>query len=607
MVTLGERVTDGLDRLPTPTLEPHGEHLLHLAFFGHQCTGQSTVLRIFRQDEDHDARASESFVTNVSLEGAPWRVRLTDLSGQGVFERRVWSPRISHDGNDREVKGTLGQSVKNTADALVACFSVADRNSLDELENKLIPDVVALRKRGKAPAPIVLLGLKSDLRETTEDGVSAAEGVELADKLGCAGYLECTAMDPRTCHDAVYKVLLTAREFLYRKLQWKRNRLARRQEADQELQELHALTPSLGDLRLPPREVPEFSFPVGDIPAVQTLLEDTHPVQLDQVQQGLGCMGVTPALRHAYLFCDLHSLRLTSCDLVRSYKNLQEVDVSDNRLRSLDFLDGLPFLLRLNASRNLISVVGTFSAPRQLETADLSYNLLGDLGNWQVHRYLKELRVQGNFLDQLGSGLGLCEWLRVLDVSCNNLQDLDGLGNVALTELYASANQLTSLHGIAGLSQLRVLAIGDNQLNDLVELVPERHPVLMRIDVRHNFLAHAARISSLSKFPYLKDLYLSPNPLDQAPYYRVQMLHRLPTLRWLDDAPASAEEKVKAAIIYGLEVKEQEELFNAVLPRETFQDRRRVVEKDIIEQEKAFFGQVGGFLDDVGDPTEVYA
>ena len=36
-----------------------------------------------------------------------------------------------------------------------------------------------------------------------------------------------------------------------------------------------------------------------------------------------------------------------------------------------------------------------------------------------------------------------------------------------------------------------------------------------------------------------------------------------------DDAPATAEEKVKADVVYGLEVKEKEQIFTAVLPRET--------------------------------------
>jgi hypothetical protein len=373
------------------------------------------------------------------------------------------------------------------------------------------------------------------------------------------------------------------------------------------MQELHVLTPTLGDLRIPPREVPEFSFPVGVIPPMQTLVEDTHPLQQAQIQAGLGALGVTPSMRQAYLRCDLPSLNLTSCDLLRQYRNLQEVDVSDNRLRTLDFLDGLPFLLRLNASRNLLTTVNTFAAPRQLETADFSYNLLGELGNWQVHRHLKRLSVKGNFLEQIGTGLQLCEYLTVLDVSCNNLQDLRGLDGLHLVELYASANSLTHLEGMHLLADLQVLAVADNQLTDLSELIPERHPVLMRLDVRHNLLAHHARIEPLQHFNYLKDLYLSPNPLDQVPEYRAQMLYRFKSLRWLDDAAALAEEKVKAAVIYGLEVHEKEQIFKAVLPRETFQDRRHVTEEEILTKEKEIFGQVGGFLDDLGDTTEVYA
>lgn len=607
MVSVGGVVTDGLDRLPTPTLEPHGDHLLHLSFLGDEKIGQSTVLRIFRQDEDLEARASESFVVNVDLEGSPYRVRLTDLSGQPCFQRRIWSPRVSHDGHDRDVQGTLGSAVLNTSDALVVCFSVAQRASLEAAEAKWVPDVQALKKKGKPQAPIVLLGLQSDLRERTPGAVTVEEAVAAADRMGCSGYLDCSALDPRSCNEAVYKVLLTAREFLYRKLQWKRRKLAGRVESDQTLQELHELTPSLGDLHLPSRDIPEFNFPVQELSAVQTLLEDTHPLQSQQIRAGLGCLGVTVTQKHAYLLLDTSGLRLTSCDLMRKFRHLQQVDVSDNRLRSLDFLDGLPFLLRLNASRNLLTTIGTFSVPRQLESVDFSYNLLGELGSWQVHRYLKELKLRGNFLEFLGTGLQMCESLRILDVSCNNLQDLEGLGSLQLSELYASANQLTTLAGLSDLRHLRVLALADNHLKELEGLRPENHPVLMKLDVRHNVLAHKLRVATLELFPYLKDLYLSPNPLDQAPHYRMQTLNRIRTIRWLDDAPATAEEKVKADVIYGLEEKEKEQIFNAVLPRETFQDRRHVTEEDILEAEKNTFGQVGGFMDDVGDTTELYA
>jgi GTPase SAR1 family protein len=607
MVSVGNVVTDGLDRLPTPTLEPHGDHLLHLTFLGSEQVGQSTVLRVFRRDEDFESRPSESFVVNVDLEGSPYRVRLSDMSAQPAFQQRLWSPRVGADGQDRDVQGTLGSAVMNTSDALIVCFSVAKRDSLEACEAKWVPDILMLKKKNKPQAPIVLLGLQTDLREKTPGAVTFEEGLAASERMGCSGYMECTALHPHTCNEAVYKVLLTAREFLYRKLQWKRRKLAGRIESDQTLQELHELTPTLGDLNLPTRDVPEFAFPLGEQSAVQTLLEDTHPLQRHQIRDGLGCLGVTVSGKHAFLLCNAPGLRLTSCDLLRGYKHLQQVDLSDNRLRALDFLDGLPFLLRLNASRNLLTSVGTFSVPRQLESVDLSYNLLGELGSWQIHRYLKELKLRGNFLEFLGPGLQLCESLRILDVSCNNLQDLEGLGALELAELYASANQLTSLLGTSELRHLRVFALADNHLKDLAELRPENHPVLMKLDVRHNVLAHKERVKTLELFPYLKDLYLSPNPLDQAPHYRMQTLHRIRTLRWLDDAPATAEEKVKADVIYGLEVQQKEEIHNAVMPREAFQDRRHVTEEDILEAEKNMFGQVGGFMDDVGDTTELYA
>lgn len=276
--------------------------------------------------------------------------------------------------------------------------------------------------------------------------------------------------------------------------------------------------------------------------------------------------------------------------------------MSDNRLRSLDFLDGLPFLLHLNASRNLLAQL-RFSAPRQLQTVDFSFNLLGELPNFEVNKYVQKLSLNGNFLEFVPPGIAMSRHLRVLDLSNNSLTSLVGIGLLDLVELYASGNQLTSLDGIEALGELRVLSVQGNQLRH-VPLSPERHPLLMRLDARDNLLAHRDRISELPKFPYLSDLYLSPNPLDQLPQYRAQMLHRIRHLRWLDDAAVTAEEKVKADVIFELEVPEREAIHSAVLPREAFLDRRHVKSKDLEETEMQMFGQVGGFYDNAEDVVE---
>lgn len=73
-----------------------------------------------------------------------------------------------------------------------------------------------------------------------------------------------------------------------------------------------------------------------------------------------------------FLQVDLPSWGLTSCDALRAFPNLQYVDVSGNNLRSLEPLGELPFLLRLNASRNRIVRTQSFGPPRRLEICDLS-------------------------------------------------------------------------------------------------------------------------------------------------------------------------------------------------------------------------------------------
>lgn len=103
-------------------------------------------------------------------------------------------------------------------------------------------------------------------------------------------------------------------------------------------------------------------------------------------------------------------------------------------------------------------------------------------------------------------------------------------------------------------------------------------------------------VERLQSFPFLADLFLAPNPVDELPYYRTQILHRLPRLRWLDEAPATPEEKVKASVTYGEDVAMRQEIFEKLLPEESFVDRRLITEEGIRDMELEKFGNEGGFF-----------
>ena len=66
-------------------------------------------------------------------------------------------------------QGTLGSAVMNTSDALIVCFSVAKRDSLEACEAKWVPDILMLKKKNKPQAPIVPLRLAACGRASPTD------------------------------------------------------------------------------------------------------------------------------------------------------------------------------------------------------------------------------------------------------------------------------------------------------------------------------------------------------------------------------------------------------------------------------------------------------
>eukprot|EP01129_Flabellula_baltica_P009450 TRINITY_DN3860_c0_g1_i1.p1 TRINITY_DN3860_c0_g1~~TRINITY_DN3860_c0_g1_i1.p1 ORF type:complete len:191 (+),score=31.78 TRINITY_DN3860_c0_g1_i1:221-793(+) len=77
-----------------------------------------------------------------------------------------------------------------TATVFLLCFAVNDRESLDDAVGFYYPEI-----RDDYPCPVVLVGLKTDLRGKEEGCISEQEGRNVAKKLGCATYVECSALN----------------------------------------------------------------------------------------------------------------------------------------------------------------------------------------------------------------------------------------------------------------------------------------------------------------------------------------------------------------------------------------------------------------------------
>mmetsp|Transcript_12393 Transcript_12393/g.20254 ORF Transcript_12393/g.20254 Transcript_12393/m.20254 type:complete len:1064 (+) Transcript_12393:74-3265(+) len=523
---------------------------LHVCLLGETGVGQSTFLQCLRNDGANADEKLERFVTLAEFDGQPFYVRFTDTAGSNCF-KSMWSP------------------VLGTAHAVLLCYAVDRSASLQALQDKWLP----LFWSTKSEAPVFVVGLRADMRAQENEPAQCVPeemGGEFAGRVGAVGYFECSVFEPDSVQSTVDQILHVAKE--YYSLQWQ-------------------LGPRAAVDALPPDD----SAPHAPWLTHERLNVCDDPKVLDTatIRKNLSMLGATPACQHAYLRIDVPDLGLTSLDAIREFKHLQFVNLSGNRLRTLEPLGALRCLLHLNASFNLIIRTQGFTAPDQLETVDMSYNMISDLGEWGVHKYLRELNLRGNFISHIGRGLKKNAELRMLDISENYISQIDSMDGLGLHTLYLAQNRLTSLEGIGHLTKLQVLNVRHNCITSISALRSEDIPRLRKLCISENRISHIQEIEGLQPFTYLCDLLLSPNPLINLPYYREQVLHRLPHLRLLDKMPATPEEKVKSDIIYGSDIDMRRQIFEDQLPQETFIDRRLVTEEGIGDDELSKFQQQG--------------
>ncbi|XKL64272.1 hypothetical protein PGB90_004358 [Kerria lacca] len=113
----------------------------------------------------------DNFPLSLTIDGIEYDVTLWDTAGQEDYER------------------LRPLSYTNT-DCFLLCFSIGNRSSFDNIVQKWYPEL----KHYCPKVPIILIGTKSDLRETGDDVVSNGEGKKLKNKIHAAKYMECSAL-----------------------------------------------------------------------------------------------------------------------------------------------------------------------------------------------------------------------------------------------------------------------------------------------------------------------------------------------------------------------------------------------------------------------------
>ncbi|KAJ3216387.1 GTP-binding protein Rho1 [Dinochytrium kinnereticum] len=145
--------------------------------------GKTSLLIVFKTNvfpEEYVPTVFENHVIDVHLDGREIQLALWDTAGQEEYDRLR---PLSYPG----------------AHVLLICFSIANPDSLGNVEEKWIPEV----QHHCQDLPILLVGCKMDLRNdpatvahlasTGRSPVTPEQGLAMARKIGAYRYLECSA------------------------------------------------------------------------------------------------------------------------------------------------------------------------------------------------------------------------------------------------------------------------------------------------------------------------------------------------------------------------------------------------------------------------------
>ena len=202
-------------------------------------------------------------------------------------------------------------------------------------------------------------------------------------------------------------------------------------------------------------------------------------------------------------------------DQIQRYEHIRDLDLSGNKLPSVDKLRNLKWLQSLTARDNKIELCHLLSETKAqlcfLTSIDLAGNKIQKLRPILARKLLRAV-LDNNVINEVDFSAKGHDELKFLSMNKNQLENLEGITNLkSLKELHLNENQITSLRGISGCNSLRVLNLNQNKLEGFDE-VPNL-PALEEISMTHCPITSIAEVGKLIKYKNLRSLNLSETPL----------------------------------------------------------------------------------------------
>lgn len=224
---------------------------------------------------------------------------------------------------------------------------------------------------------------------------------------------------------------------------------------------------------------------------------------------------------------------------VNKLVNLENLDLSFNKIKHIKNVDQLVKLKNLYFVQNKISVIENLSTLKNLKNLELGGNRIQEIGAncFEGLESLEELWLGKNSIPCLVN-LSPLKSLKILSIQANRLRKIEGLEDLEnLEELYISHNFISEIQGLEKNTKLTTLDITSNKVTKIenvkhLQNLTDLWASFNQIDQTFESLGE-----ELGGLPCLETIYLEGNPIQtkNATAYRRKLVMNLgPSLQKID-------------------------------------------------------------------------
>ncbi|CAG2228098.1 rho-related GTP-binding protein RhoU-like [Mytilus galloprovincialis] len=180
--------------------EPNPQAKMKCVLLGDGAVGKTSLVVSYTTNgypTEYTPTAFDNFSVVITIDEAPVQLQLCDTAGQDDFD-------------------SLRPLCYPNTNVFLLCFSVVTPTSFHNVTEKWVPEI----RKHCPKAPIVLVGTQSDLRNDVkvlielahykEEPIPESEAKLLAERIGAADYVECSALTQKNLKEVFDTAIIAA-------------------------------------------------------------------------------------------------------------------------------------------------------------------------------------------------------------------------------------------------------------------------------------------------------------------------------------------------------------------------------------------------------------